>query len=278
MRLFLMLTLLSLCLLALCVPAGNAEPAGRYCWVSAPPDQWALLDLARPQGQRQIGSWDIDSGTYTPLLFDKWLAPEEPPAGAGLPPGCKRRNPPTGVMMSKITGGDLVLRGGKEISKKKALELLGSPPVQHQGDKKVPDDKNKIRINIIGSKAATALPMAVAARHPDLVSVAYDPSAWMIQRQGFLVKSDPTVYIQAPDGAVLRRLEGYQGDAAFETVLQEVSRKIAPVPNYDGAKDEGWLPRLRPLIPSLSGGLPWIPLAIIGAGLAYCLWSRRKKI
>lgn len=253
----------------------------RYVWIRCDDsDQWALMDNSRPVRDRQLGVFQISKDSYFPLDGDSWLAAEEPPQGAGLPPGVQRKLP-TGVVASKVPSGNHTYYKGQEISKDQALALLAGQKALNsvQGNGKIPDDSKKIRISIIGSSQACAAPLAVAKKHPEFVTVDYRPEAWMITRQGFVTPKDPTIYIQqpGPDGADIRRLDGYEGDVAFEAVLHEViGRKIAPNPQYDAGKDEGWYK--KNLAPLLNAEVPWLPVAVVGGLLFYALWSRRKKI
>lgn len=268
---------LLLCMFLVCGVAG-AEPR-RYEWVQTENvDQWALMDYARPFAQRQVGVYEVSRGEYSPLVNDKWMKPEEPPAGAGLPPGCAQRALPTGVMASKIPSGDHVYHNGKEISKEEALALLAGNKALHsiEGDK-IPDDSKKIRVNVIGTVQGCAAPVTAAKKHAEFAVTEYRPEAWMINRQGFYYPADPTIYIQQPDGTVIRRLDGWQGDELFDKVLQEVvGRKIGPNPAYEPAKDEGWFK--KNILPVLQGDIPWIPVVVVAGLLGYALWSRRKKV
>lgn len=266
----------------------------RYFWqqIEGNPDQWALMDLSRPFNSRQVGVYVLSKDEYSPLIEEHWGIPEEPPALAGLPPGCQHKALPTGVISSRITKGDHVYHNGEEISKEQALALLAGKAayevskksVGAEGDSRIPDDTKKIRVSVIGSEVACKEPLELAKKYPGLLVVDYRPDDWMIKRQGFVVLADPTIYIQEPGekGKVVRRLDGWLGAEKFTEVLQEITsisqqaeRRVAPNPDYDPNKDEGWYKRI--IIPALEG-FPWIPAATVGSFVVFALWSRRKKI
>lgn len=285
MRSFVLLAVL--CCLFLAVPAPDVQAqahAARWSWMRTPADadQWALLDGTLPAGRRQVGVLEAASGVYTPYdrAANQWGRPCEPPAGAGLPPGCRLRLPPTGVIEGKLHhSGSHITRGGHQISKQEALATLAGKPLVG-GGKPMPMDGGKRRVNVIGSAAKCAAAMAAAGKHAEFDATEFRPDAWQITRQGFLATADPTIYVQEPDGTVIRRLDGYEGDAAFEAVLSEIAtgHRVRPNPEYDGTKDAGWLARIKPWLSWGVGGVPWIPLALTGALLGFALWSYRKKV
>jgi hypothetical protein len=261
--------------LLLCFPGPTF--AVNYVWYAPNEYQWALLDYDRPAGQRQIGIWDTATGLYTPLIDGEWGAQCSCPSTP--PPGISRRRErelPTGVDHRRLPQAPRIWRNGKEISHGEAMKLLA------EDDKRIPDDKALPRCTIIGSSAACAAPLAVAKHHSEYVTMEYRPDAWMIARQGFYAPSDPTIYIQKADGTVIRRLDGYEGDEKFEAALNGSDRKIAPTPNYDPSKDDGWLSRIKPFLPALPG-LPklnqyWLPISVIGGLLFMAVYTRKQKL
>lgn len=123
-----------------------------------------------------------------------------------------------------------ILRGGKEITREQAFQLLG--------DKEVPDDRSLLRVTVIGPDAERGQVVADLAGHPALASYKgrllvqdYAPDHWSVARAGFKTDGHPTVYVQAPDGTVLHRQDTYQGPAQ----LAEAIRKADP--SYDPSKD-----------------------------------------
>lgn len=259
-----------LCLLLLC----SAASAAPFEWVPASDTQWARLDLARPVGNRQVGCYDSETELYTPLNAGEWGASEDIPEGMELPAGCKRPcrpRHPTGVVWSKTPKDEHVYLRGKEISKEDAMIMLGAP-------NKVPDDKDKPRITVIGSKEKCAGPLSIAKKHAEFISEEYRPEFWAIQRQGFKTSVDPTIYIQDPKGGTYRRLDGYKGDTEFETVINDVlGRKIGPQPNNDPKKDPGWK-RFLPSFPDLTTDVPWIAIGVIVVLLTVAIIRRKEKL
>lgn len=288
-RLWLATLLILVCCFFFCLP--TSTQAARYVWQQADARTLALLDYDQPAGTRHVGSYDIPSGVYLPFTDGQWGKPS--PLPAQLPEGVipprkpqpKPEDKPTGVIIAKVPQGEGVWKNGVEIDRQKALDMLGAPRRRVADDDRIPDDQKHIRVSVIGSKEKCAGPVAVAKQHKDLVTADYRPDAWMIQRQGFVCKNDPTIYIQDAKGAVLRRLDGYEGDTAFESVLEDVERKIGPDPIYDPSKDEGWTPRLPklpklPRIPKLpsSEDLPWMPAAVATVLTAWAFLKKSVKL
>lgn len=169
-------------------------------------------------------------------------SPTEKPAPATAPIG-PSSSPPTlphseelampvqnyGVRMDRISDTERFSMGGQEVTGKTALDAVGAGTV--------PDDSAKNSLTVMGGSAdqrkaildGLALPQFSAWKE-SLVVQEYEADSPML-KCGFKVSAaSPTIYLQAPSGKVLARVEGYDGSTTIERV-----RKCDP--NYDPAKD-----------------------------------------
>lgn len=256
----------------LCVFVFSVSAFAAYWWVpTTQPGEYALY-----QDGRQIGNFK--DGDYFALVGDEFCKqPSDCPAQ--LPPGCKERQKlPTGVVWDKVPSGQNYFRGNRAIEREDAMRMFN----KEFGDKQVPDDKGKRRVTIIGSKEKCRGPLAVAQAYPEFVAVDYRPDDWAVKRQGFVVDSDPTIYVQDPPtkehpgGHVVRFLHGdYLGDVAFKAALDEVvGRKIGPA-LFDPKKADGWFKNIK--LPGLGGDL-WMPVAVLACLAGYAVLKRKVKV
>jgi hypothetical protein len=139
------------------------------------------------------------------------------------------------------------------------------------GDTRLPDDAKRNRLVIIGSEQEQKKVLDDLNQHSllaplalDLVVRNYTPDHWHVAKAGFVTNGHPTIYLQAPDGKVLHRSNGYPGPEK----LAEAIRRAKP--NYDPAKD----PDLTktPSASSVSG----LPFYVLGAAALVYYLLRRK--
>ncbi len=233
------------------------------------------------RGNEQLGAYYKDSGLYRPLLDASrgvWGEDSDPPAA--LPAGYvfKHVEPALnfGIERNKLLQRAepdesyklTTPQGTRDVSKEEAQNLV---------TKTIPDDAKKLRLTVIGTKAERApvlidLGLAENADLRDKVNVwDVEPTHWSLRdnvtgKAMYMTGGHPTVYLQAPNGKVLHRQDGYQpGDVS-------AIRKL--VASYDPSKD----PDVRnPLSLDLTGPLPLLAGGFLGIG-ALLLVSRRRLI
>ena len=233
----------------------------QYEWrpLSADVNQVALYHEGR-----QIGAYHLVEDYYRPLdpVTSEWGKRCAPPIAA------PRRN--FGLTQEKIRDGDHYSLNGREVSKERIQQVLAD------ADRQVPDDSGKLRLTVIGdpdwrSIVAEDLPKhpALASWKDKIVAAWYPPGHWAIARQGFRTSGRPTIYIQAPDGAVLHRQDDYQGGAE---ALAEVLRKLDPHYQPEKDRDRRKVDLTRWLLPKV----PWSVPAVLLAAAALLFLLRRK--
>jgi hypothetical protein len=244
-------------LLALTRPA-----QAQYEWRSFADD---VNQMALYHEGRQIGAYHLVEDYYRPLdpatlrWGERCSSPIAPP----------RRN--FGLTQGKIREGDHYSLNGREVSREQIQQVLGD------SERKVPDDSGKMRLTVIGDPNWRSIVEEDFLKHPALatwkdkiVAAWYPPDHWAIARQGFQTSGRPTLYIQAPDGAVLHRQDDYQGGAV---ALAEVLRKLDP--HYKPEKDRDR--RKVDLTRWLPSKVPWsVPLVLLSAA-ALLFFLRRKS-
>ena len=99
---------------------------------------------------------------------------------------------------------------GQPVSAAEALEAV---------DKTFNDDRDKLRVTIVGPEAERRAARAAIEQHPDFAALReriavrdYPPDHWALQ-VGFITTGRPTIYCQAPSGKVLHRQDDFVGGA-----------------------------------------------------------------
>jgi hypothetical protein len=137
----------------------------------------------------------------------------------------------------------------------------------------LPDDKDKLRLTVIGPEAECRRVLADLETSPLLapykdrfVTQEYRPGEWPVTGAGFKAGPGTTIYLQKPDGKVLHRQDDYaDGAAGLATAVRKAD------PTYDAAKDPD-LRKPQPILP----GLPDLPWYVWAAG-AFALYLLFKK-
>jgi len=177
-----------------------------YRWVPNPqcPDQRDLM-----KNGVAVGAYVISEGKYW-----EWNA-------ATRTWGVQRQSPidiPAdlrlgGVVQEKLTGGDKYIINGKEATKEQVHEKLG--------DKRLLDDRKKVRITIVTTKEEGEKIHKLLREQADFkliedfsITRVYQTADWHIEHHK--VTKTPTIIEQAPCGKVLHRQEDFSGDKAAE--------------------------------------------------------------
>lgn len=229
---------------------------GQYEWRQLNPEQFALLE-----GGRQIGNLKIEDGSYHrktgPFSWEK--EPSEPPIPT--PPGVQRRAMVNfGVDRNRISVKEKFSVNGREVKRAEVLDDMDK-------EAKIPRDEDATSLTIIGAKEERKRVLAdlerseFAAWRKNLIVKDYDPAGKEkpMLECGFVTTGHPTIYLQAPGGEVLARVDHYDGPRVLEKVRERD-------PNYQPDKDPD--PTKPEPLPSL-GGAVTPEIALLGAlGLA----------
>ncbi len=253
--------------LAAAGPALAQCPGGRCLSPPAPVCEWRPVpgypeQLALWQGDRQLGSYDGDTGRYWPLLDTgerRFGVPGEPPLP--LPAGWEARPAAQnfGLDLSRLNEapGHEFIVNGRRASRHEAFAAVA--------DNHLTDDSGKLRLTLIGPAAECARVRQDLAGHPALAAQRdallvqdYRPDDPIIAGLGFVTTGTPTIYLQKQDGQVLFRLANYPGPEALAGAIRK--RR----PDYDPAKDDDPT-KPAPLLPVLPH-LPRLPLWAWAAG------------
>lgn len=159
------------------------------------------------------------------------------------------------------------LHNGKPVTRADALALVGA---------ELPADKDKLRLTIIGPAADTARvaqdldKQPLAALKDRFVVQSYEPSHWAVAGAGFKCDGPyPVVYLQAPDGKVLHRQDGYEGPDK----LAEAVRKADP--NYDPKRDPDL--SLPFQLPGFLQSVPVLAWVLGGLGILFLLKGKSRE-
>lgn len=245
-----------------CGPVG---PDAAYEWRTRPDD--AMRSYLYRRGV-QVGGYDHERGVYRSydVGSDTWGPPQPPPWKAQPERAEEIHN--FGVDTEKLNGGgdERYRLNGVPASREQVRKALADP--------RVPNDADRLRLTVIGDHTATGTVTADVAQAPALAEwkdrllvQAYPPEHWVVAGSGFKTDGQPTIYLQAPDGAVLHRQDDYRDGA--EALAQALRRAD---PHYDPRKDPDLRQRLLP-----GFRLPALPPAawFLAAGALYLLWRRR---
>lgn len=168
--------------------------------------------------------------------------------------------PNYGVDSAKVHSGKHEING-RSVSRAEIISAI----------KDVPKDENKLRLTLISAEpllTSLSATLRQFAEEHDLLFQAYTPDSWAVTGAGFYTGACPEVYLQAPDGKVLLRLDSFGGKT--EGPLVEAVRTANPA--YDPSKDptgQSGLQSILNLLRSLPGEV-WAAIC----GLFYFL---RKK-
>jgi hypothetical protein len=247
---------------ALLALAGMA--AAGYEWRTFPDDK---DELSLWKDGVQLGNYRINEKKYYPRrapgVWGDPCPPPYPPPQDVVAPGQIESDGTInfGLDRSHMPAAGKHLLDGREVSKEELLQALGSP--------RLPDDSKWLSLTIIGPDHARKRVLSDLQNSPfltpwkDSIKVQdYPPDHWAVKDAGFVTTGQPTIYCQAPDGAVLHRQDVYRGPEA----LAEVLRKADPA--YNPERD-----------PDLNKPLSSVPLGIwIGGGiLLVLLWKGEEK-
>lgn len=244
-----------------CGPVG---PNAGYVWRTRPDDPGRSY-LYR--GGVQIGGYDHDHQVFRSYdaRTGTW-GPRQPPPWQARASEAVRN---FGVDTEKLSGGtdERFVLNGIAASREEVRKVLA--------DRKLPDDAGRLRLTLIGEPALTGSVTNDLARSPALAEwkerllvQTYPPDHWVVARGGFKTDGRPTIYVQAPDGAVLHRQDDYRdGAEGLASALRRAD------PHYDPATDPDL--RQRRLLPNFS--LPSIPAPawLLAAGVLFLLLRRR---
>jgi hypothetical protein len=179
-----------------------------------------------------------------------WGAPCEPP----LPPPC------FGVVRDNPPEEPRYLLNGVPLGAEEARDAV---------EKGIVDDRNKLRVTVIGPDDVRKKVRHEIESHPafaplrDSMSIRdYPPDHWSLA-VGFVTTGQPTVYCQAPSGKVLHRQDDYAGGAdAAVTALRRAKE------SYDPRMDPDLRTWLRSIMPFADLAKSLSLLAAAGLGLA----------
>lgn len=216
---------------------------------------------------------------------------EKAPSGITIPPAIPtaqpaepgpepKEEPPAnfGVEWDKLEHHKVTFNG-RGITCDQAIERIGS---------QVPDDKNKLRLVVIGSKAETE-PVrkewlaADQALRDKVVPWFVAPDHWSLKdavngEPRFAMTGHPTIYLLAPDGESLHRQDDFTGSQDLEAIRKGVKA-------YDARKDKDLRkPQppderkpLLPILPDVSGQIKngLLAIGVMAAGII--LVTRRTQ-
>lgn len=162
---------------------------------------------------------------------------------------------------------------GRAVTRAEALDAVGQPT-----SKDIPDEAGKPYLVVIGETGPRQAVLSDLERSPALAPWknrllvrAYAPDAPAVAGQGYVTTGNPSIYLLAPDGAVLaRNLDGaYAGPEALAAALAVAAKPYAPDADPDL--------RPGPSLPSL-GVLARLPPWVYAAGGgALVLWAFRNQ-
>lgn len=114
-----------------------------------------------------------------------------------------------GVDLSRLSPQEECRINGRKTSKQQMFEAM-------VGGKSLEDDSGKPHLTIVGSEPDRQKVLSDLDRAPELAEFkdkfhvqAYPPDHWAL-KCGFATTGTPTIYLQAADGKVLFRQDGYQ--------------------------------------------------------------------
>jgi hypothetical protein len=217
-------------------------------------------------GGRTAGAWDYDGRYYRPYNGRAWgeprgYAPVPPPEREAPPKAAEQVGQNFGIDVDKVgrEKGTRYWRKGEEVSRADVVAAL------ERGDLK--DDSKHLRLTIAGGTDADRKRVLDDYRaSAELAELRGRVNVWACAADHFSLKDTDTgamlfpasparvmVCLQAADGTVLHRQDGYDGPADFQAV-----RKAS---GYDPARDRD----LRK--PDLAAPLASVPPAVWALGV-----------
>jgi hypothetical protein len=132
-----------------------------------------------------------------------------------------------GVDYSEFPAGEECTINGRRTSKDRAKRLI-----EGKGDN-LQDDSRKVRLTVFGSETERdAVVLGLTLAQKDALSIqAFPRDHWIVSQRGFMIGMLPTIYLEAPDGTVLHRQEGWDGPESLAKAIERAD------PNYDPSKD-----------------------------------------
>jgi hypothetical protein len=147
---------------------------------------------------------------------------------------------------------------------------VGAEEARDAVEKGIVDDRNKLRVTVIGPDDVRKKVRQEIESHPafsplrDSMSIRdYPPDHWSLA-VGFVTTGQPTVYCQAPSGKVLHRQDDYAGGAdATVTALRRAKE------TYDPRMDPDLRTWLRSIVPLGDLVRALSLLAAVGLGFVF---------
>lgn len=230
-----------------CRPAtpALAAPALSRSWVVYPdnPDQAFLFE-----GGRCVGGYDLPTCVYRTWDGEDWGPPMDLPREAPAPPvesQAPAQELPTGVVISKLRGGERYEVNGRPTTREQCLSLLRQRRIEQLND-----DSSKRHLTLVCRDGALRKRVAGDVDGGPLAKLrtryrvqVYDASRNVdaVMLAPFKLDADPSFkekgfagYLEEPDqggrAKLLSAVYGYGGPEAFEAWLREAD------PGYDPGK------------------------------------------
>lgn len=183
----------------------------------------------------------------------------------GAVPDTKKEEPKNfGMDASKIGKEPKYWINGKEVSRREAMAAV----------QKVPDDRHKLSLTIIGSVDDRKRVLQELDKLGELralvVVQAYNPDDPMIKLFGFVTSGKPTIYLQRSDGVVLHRQDIFNEVEELATAIRKAD------PAYDPKKDPDLTKKPNPSPLSLPD-LSKIPPAYVVIGIVIVIFLLQGK-
>jgi hypothetical protein len=248
------------------VPCGLVSPDDaeerdddyQWEWRHSDPGRYYLY-----RGGVQVGGYDIWFDYFRPYdpKTQKWGPKGDPPI---LPPN--KHKPPVsaarlavenyGVDYSGFPEGEACSLNGRKCPKEHAKRAI-----EGKGDN-LQDDSRKLRLTVFGAESERSQVLAgLSPALKDKLDIqVYPPDHWIVAQRGFKIGLHPTIYLEAPDGTVIHRQEGWDSPQSLAKAIERAD------PNYDPSKD----PDLRKPKPAPDPGPNATPAPVDPSGPSNC--------
>ena len=250
-------------------PCPSVEAAPAYTWVQVRGD---ATQIALMQGNKQLGNYHTDLREFHPLQPNGEFTPGNHPLPHPLPAEYApakliEQTQNFGVDRSHIKNKERYIVNGMDVTSAEAFYALT--------EKNVPNDKDHLRLTIIGPEEMRKQVRKDLDTNPELREFRnrylvqdYAPDNWAV-KEGFFTAGKPTIYLQAPNGKVLHRQDDYiDGASGLATALRKADPSYSPVEDKDARKSNR--------IPVLSAYVPFAFLLAIAAFL-FLIPNKPKK-
>jgi len=276
----------------------DAQPPAVYTWHTFADD---ASQLGLTLNGRQVGGYDLERGAYREYLGnDRWgeytTCPVALPGWAqAREREYQRARPNFGIDTGRLRQSQTDSLNGRPATTGEVLRALGAPICNAAGKAQTvpqpeagadpPTDKDALCVTVIGDDAFRKRVLSDLDTAPALAAYKgkvrvqdYAPTDWAVTTGGFQA-TEPTVYVQLPDGRVPARVRAYTGpDQLAEALACAVRRKD---PNYDPAKDPDLSckpPKTDPLSVPDDQSHAALATALNGGALGiYALLKARKR-